>query len=146
MIPQDTVPESTGMRLHKAGDFVGGAVDVYAPPGSEVLAPGDGRVVDTMPSPAVPGSWEVRGYMERRDGQLVPFVAAHFTEGSHLEAGAIFLKGYVMGRIQRWSQDPDSTHVHWSFRRVGDRELPPPGNVLVLRAFKRFGRRPRRLT
>lgn len=128
------------MTVHKAGEFVAGAVDIYAPPGSEVLAPGNGRVVDAMPSPAVPGSWQIRGYLERRDGLLVPFVAAHFTEESHLEPGDMFWKGDVLGLIQRWGQYPRSTHVHWSFRRVGDQKLPPPGNVLVEKAFKGFGR------
>lgn len=142
MIPRDTVPDSTGMRVHKAGTFVDGAVDVYAPAGSEVRAPGRGRVVDAMPSPAVAGSWEIRGYIERRDGKLVPFVAAHFTEDSHLEAGDTFEKGEVIGRIRRWDAEPPSTHVHWAFRRVGDPRLPPPGNVLVLGAFLKFGRMP----
>lgn len=141
MIPRATVPASTGARIHEAGDFDNGAIDIYAPPGSVVRAPGDGIVEDAEPSPAVSGSWQIRGWATRRDGQKVPFVCAHFTPESHLSAGDTFKKGEVIGRIRRWDSNPRSTHIHWSFRRVGD-TLPPPGNVLVLRAFERFGRMP----
>jgi hypothetical protein len=139
MLPQAIVPDSTGIRVHKAGEFVGGAVDIYAPPGSEVLAPAPGVVVDAMPSPAVPGSWQIRGGMVRPDGREVPFVIAHFIEDGHPRAGDTFRKGDVLGWIKIWAAAPRSTHAHVAFRRAGDSKLPPPGNVLVERAFERFG-------
>jgi Peptidase family M23 len=141
MLPRETVPASTRGIVHKTPLRDDGAIDIYAPRGSEVLAPGDGRVADAMPSPAVPGSWQIRGRIMRRDGKEVPFVCAHFTEGSVMRGGDTFKKGEVLGVIQYWAAHPRSTHIHWSFRRVGD-TLPPPGNVSVIRAFERFGRMP----
>lgn len=139
MIPRATVPASTQQIIHSAGDYAEGAIDIFAPPGSVVLAPGPGRIVDATPSPAVPGSYQIRGYIRRPDGMEVPFVAAHFTSESHLARGATFGKGDVLGHILKWGAHPRSTHVHWSFRRAGETRLPPPGNVKVVRAFQRFG-------
>lgn len=141
MIPRAVVPDSTGAKVHTAGDYPEGAIDIYAPAKSEVLAPGPGRIADTEASPAVPGSYQIRGYIRRpSDGLEVPFVAAHFIRGTHLAGGATFKKGAVFGRIKNWDAHPRSTHVHFSFRRAGETKLPPPGNVKVLRAFQRFGR------
>jgi hypothetical protein len=139
MIPQAVVPDCKFVKVHSAGGYAQGAIDIYAPPKSEVLAPGPGRVVRTAQSPAVPNSYQIQGYIKRPDGMEVPFVAAHFISGTYIGGGRTFEKGAVLGRIRRWDQYPNSTHVHFSFRRAGETKLPPPGNVLVMQAFKRFG-------
>lgn len=140
MEPQAVIPGSTGIRVHVAGTFVGGAVDIYAPQGSSVLAPADGRIADVMPSPAVPGSWQIRGYMMRRDGETVPFVIAHLQPDTIPRAGSSFKKGAVLGKVRLWAALPQSTHAHVAFRVAGDPKLPPPGNVSVVETFREFGR------
>lgn len=140
MIPRATIPASTGQKVHNTPAMEGGAVDIYAPQGSNVLAPGRGRVVDVLnlSTQDLPG-WQIRGFMTRPDGLEVPFVIAHLQEGSFPRAGATFRKKEVIGSVQYWRSHPRSTHAHWSFRRAGTKQLPPPGNVKVLGVFTRFG-------
>jgi hypothetical protein len=145
MLPRDTVPNSTRAIVHKTPIRPDGAVDIYAPPGSFVLAPGDGFVTDVqdLKPHDLPG-WQIRGRIRRPDGKEVPYVLAHLTVDTHPPKGGSFRKGQVIGWVARWPEHPKSAHAHWSFRKVGD-TLPPPGNVSVMGAFERFGRAPKLL-
>jgi hypothetical protein len=143
MRPRDTVPSSTRAIVHQTPLRPDGAVDVFAPFGSVVRAPGDGRVtrVSDLRPHNLPG-WQIQGYIKRpSDGKEVPFVLAHLLFDSHPTQGETFLQGAMIGKVSRWREYPSSTHCHWAFGRVGEAP-PPPGSVSVMDAFKRFGPMP----
>lgn len=137
------VPATTGHRLHMAGTFVDGAVDIYAPPESTVRAPADGWVESVMYLRFPLFGYEIRGYVEDRQKRLMGFVAAHLLNDSFPLPGDNFVKGEVVGQVAYWPASPAFSHVHFAFR-VGDAPLPrpkmpPPGNIRVVRAFRRLG-------
>ena len=141
----ETVPASRRVTRHNFSNGVPQAVDVYAPPGSKVLAPLPGQVshVSCPDSPALPGC-QIRGFFRLPNGAFMPFVLAHLQQGTFPRQGAFFRKGQTLGKIERWEQHPASTHVHWAFRQPGERNMPPPANMSVVRAFELCGSSPRR--
>lgn len=140
MRPRDTVPAARRVIRHNPSGQGKLAADVFAEPGSVVLAPLPGRVVragcpDTQKLPGC----QILGFLTLPDGREMGFAAAHFQRGTHPEAGDTFEKGDVLGVIARWEQRPRSSHVHWSFRRPGEGRMPPPADINILEAFELCG-------
>lgn len=134
----EIVPATTGHRLHKAGTFVKGAVDIYAPPQSKVFAPADGWVEQVIYLRYPLFGYEIRGYvMDRGRNEKVGFVMAHLLWGTYPEPGLGFAEGGQIGEIAHWPQHPASSHVHLAFRVGGG--MPPPGNIKVERMLRRLG-------
>lgn len=136
MRPRAVVENCKKVIIHAAGGFVDGAVDVFAAPGNDVRAPGDGYIILRMQLHAPLFGWQLRGFMRQEDGKEVGFVVAHL-RGDSLIPSKTFEKGDVLGRVAPWPQHPNSSHAHWSFRVGGG--MPPPGNCLVADAFRGFG-------
>lgn len=136
MRPRAVVENVKNVIIHTAGEYVDGAVDVFAAPGNRVHAPGDGWIVQRMQLHAPLFGWQLRGYMVQADGERVGFVVAHL-RGDSLIKTQRFVKGDVLGVVAPWPQHPNSSHAHWSFRKGGG--MPPPGNCLVAEAFRDFG-------
>ena len=141
MLAIHTVPAHTSIFRHNP-DLQGRmqAVDVRAPRGSRVLAPCPGSVRHTScpDTPTRPGC-QIRGFVRLPSGALMPFVLAHLQHGSHPTMGQFFRKGGLLGTVEFWEQRSQFTHVHWAFRRPGDRGMPPPANIPILRAFELCG-------
>ena len=136
------VPRTTGHKIHIAGTFVEGAVDIYAPPGSAVLAPADGWVVDSMYLKSPLFGYQIRGYVIDREDRKMGFVIAHLLKDTFPQPGDAIVQGQQIGRVALWPEHPASSHAHFSFR-VGDSfggpTLPPPGNIKIVRALRRCG-------
>ena len=145
MLAIHTVPAARRVKRHNPSPNGPLAVDVYAPPGSSILAPLPGRVVSAScpDSPTLPGC-QIRGFFRLPDGRGMPFVPAHLQQGSFPAEGQTFKKGATLGKMERWEQNPRSTHVHWGFRTPGDRSMPPPANIPVIMAFELCGATPTR--
>ena len=145
MLGIQTVPASRRVRRHDPSPDGMLAVDVYAPAGSRILAPLPGRVsVTSCPDTASLPGCQIRGFLKLPNGTLMPFVLAHLQQGSFPMTGRFFRKGEILGRMERWEQHPNSTHVHWAFRNPGDTVMPPPANIPVVRSFELCGPAPRR--
>ena len=143
MLAIHTVPAARRVQRHNPSPRGPLAVDVYAPPGSIVLAPLPGKVVHTScpDTPKLPGC-QIRGFLTLPDGGGMPFVLAHLQRGTFPTTNMTFRKGATLGRMERWEQHPNATHVHWAFRSPGDNQMPPPANIPVVRAFELCGPAP----
>lgn len=136
----EIVPAATGHRLHMAGTFVDGAVDIYAPPWSMVLAPADGWVEEVAYLRLPLFGYQIRGYVvdeAARRHEKVGFVMAHLMKDTYPQPGLAFAEGEQIGEVTHWDAHPAFSHVHLAFR-VGDGKMPPPGNIKVERMLRRL--------
>lgn len=134
------VPDSKRVILHNPSPKGPLAVDVYASPGSKILAPLPGKVVHTScpDTPSLPGC-QIRGFLRLPGGGGLPFVLAHLQPGTFPPKGKIFKKGAILGKMELWEQHPNATHVHWAFRTPRDKIMPPPATIPVVKGFELCG-------